>query len=81
MNKNSYKEKELYEKFTIEGFFAVSMWSFLYWMYSFWILEVFESMDWWGVKFNIKSAAILYLILWFVVFLFGCLIPKLLGQK
>lgn len=71
---NNKPEKELYEKFTIEGFFAVSVWAFVFWLHSFWILDAFES---YGITLTFKSALIFYLIVWFISFLLLCLIPKL----
>jgi len=69
------EEEKLHEKFTIDGFIAVSLWAFLYWFYTSWIWEVFE------ISLNIKSAIIYYLIIWFLCFLLMCLIPKLRNGK
>lgn len=78
MDKNKNNSKDLSEQFTIQGFFAVSAWSFLFWAQS---LGIFVLIGSFGIPLNIKSGIISYLIIWFIFFLFMCLIPKLKGEK
>lgn len=78
MKKNSYKDEKLYEKFTVQGFFALSLWSLLYWFYGMLMFDVLIKIKWLGLTWSFKSVIKLYLIFWILLFFIGCLIPKLI---
>ena len=80
MKGNSDKDEKLYEKFTIEGFFALSLWSLLYLFYAILMFDLLIKIKWLGLTWSFKSVLKLYLIIWTCLFLFGCLLPKIIDR-
>lgn len=78
MKRNSDKDEKLYEKFTVQGFFALSLWSLLYWFYGMLMFDLLIKIKWLGLTWSFKSAIKLYLIFWVLLFFTICLIPKLI---
>lgn len=73
---DNHLEKELWEKFTFEGFVMVSLYALLFFLM---VLSVWIEIS--GCLFKNNSIwenlGLGYLIMWILCFLFFCLIPKL----
>jgi len=78
MNKIHNKDEKLYEKFTVQGFFALSLWSFLYWFHCMLMYDFFVGIKCLGLTWSIKSVLKFYFMIWGVLFFPFCLIPKLI---
>lgn len=76
-----YSELPLYEQFTIQGFFAVSTWAGAYAFYGIQFMFIGIELKLIVVNSVWRASAIIYVIMWIVLFLFMCLIPKLKGEK
>lgn len=78
MKKISDKDEKLYEKFTIHGFFALSLWSFLFWFHGMLVYDLFVGITCLSLTWSIKSIFKFYLMIWGVLFFPSCLIPKII---
>lgn len=77
MKKKPNEDKKLYEKFTLQGFIALSLWSFLFWVQGLLMFDLFIGIEFLELTWSFKSIVKFYLIVWVVLFFFGCLLPKL----
>jgi len=82
--KESFSEKELWEKFTFEGFLVISAFALaLLLIFAICGMQLFmtlvgalsETYSVW------KSLGLIYLTIWILCFLFMCLIPKLTQRR
>jgi len=82
--KESFSEKELWEKFTFEGFLVISAFALaLLLIFTICGMQLFMTLvgalsETYGVW---KSLGLIYLIIWTLCFLFMCLIPKLTRRR
>jgi hypothetical protein len=76
----SKKGSCLYEDFTLEGFFTVSLVALYFFPSTVGIFYSFEDPDWFVLSEFWWFCAKAYSILWIVSFLFLCLLPTLLDR-
>lgn len=76
MKKNSREDKKLYEKFTLQGLFALSMWSFLFWFHGMLMFDLLIEIEFLGLEWNFKSVMKLYLMCWILLFFCRMFNPK-----
>lgn len=71
----------VYERFTLEGFFIVSLWAIAYTFCVVQAISIGQQFGLYQISGFWKMAAIIYGIIWILCFLFMCLIPKLKREK
>lgn len=79
--KEPNQEGPLYEKFTLEGFSAVSLLSFMLSFQLVLLIYAGQDLGFYQVESFINICLKTYSAIWFFVFLTECLIPKLCSRK